>query len=191
MNITKNNFVIVLFIGVLFCITGCSIYPWKTIKFISYPANELESIEISDINENNVEISNFVIDNVFFYFVTNGIEDTMYTTKAPYSINFVFKSYDKNTIVSINSVRLFFDNEQKNIENHSFPLNIKIATQGYMNPIFYSGNFETEYIYNLSKVKEISVIVNVTIKKNNLEMTKDLKASASKKVKRGLVQYRY
>ena len=41
------------------------------------------------------------------------------------------------------------------------------------------------------KINEISVTVNVTINKNGIDITKDLKASAMKKVKRGLFAWRY
>ncbi len=183
-------FLIFVFLSVIF-MSCFSIRPWKTIKFISYPVEKLESFEKKDLNESNDEISNCIIGNVFFYFITNGIEDDMYTTKEPCSINFVFESFDKNTIITINSIMLSFDGKSIPIDNTIFPLTVMIDLKGYVNPNLYSGSFKTGYDYNLSDVKEISVAVNVTVNENGNEVTKNLKANALKLEKKGVMQVRY
>ena len=68
MNITK--FYCVFLFSLL--LTGCSVRPWRTIKFISYPIEKLSEIENFDDIETDCKI-----DNVFFYFVSNGIEDSI------------------------------------------------------------------------------------------------------------------
>lgn len=182
MNITKIC-IIVYFSALL---TGCSICPWKTIKFCSYPIERLAEIE----NFDDIE-SNYKIDDVFFYFVSNGIEDTMYNTKSPHSINFVFESFKKNTVVTINAITITLDGKQVYIENNATPISIIIDFPDYINPKLYSGNYKTDYKYNLNKISEISVIVNVTINSSGTELTKNLTATAVKDIKRGIFQYRF
>lgn len=187
MNTIKMFSIFIMFIF----ITGCYISPWRTIKFISYPAEKLEDFKIEDIRDDNDNLSNSIIDNVFFYFCSNGIEDTVYSTKSPYSINFVFQSFDKNTVITINSIIMKFDGKEEVVEDTAFPFAVTIDFPGYLTPELYSGNYETEYVYDLKKVQEISVTANVTIKKDGIEITKDLKVNAFKDVKMGLFQYIY
>ena len=187
MNITKVCLISIL----LFFTTGCSIYPWKTIKFISYPVEKYVEIKSFDINEKNNLDENCLMENVFFYFVTNGIEDTMYTTKSPFAINFVVSSFEKNTVITINSIMIKFDGKKVMADGETYPIKVLIAYPGYPNPELYFGHYETNYVYELQKINEISVTVNVTINKNGIDITKDLKASAMKKEKRGLFAWRY
>ena len=113
MNITK--FYCVFMFSML--LTGCSVRPWQTIKFMSYPIEKLSEIENFDDIETNCKI-----DNVFFYFISNGIEDSMYASKSPYSLNFVFDSFEKTDLI-INSMQLEFDGEMINLSEDIFPVN--------------------------------------------------------------------
>lgn len=184
MNIIKFCFILIF----PFILSSCSVHPWKTIKFVSCSAEKLTEMERSDIEDMG---SDDIIGNVFFYFVSNGIEDTMYETKPPYSINFVFESFDENTVVTVNTITMEFDGEKVFIEEGLLPLDITIDMHGYLNPELYWGHFKTSYVYNLQKVHEISATVNATINNNEIEVTKDLKATAMKKISRGIFQYRY
>lgn len=186
MNIIKY---ICLIIG-LSLITSCSICPWKTIKFISFPVEEFEDLKRDDISENN-DKSDCTIENVFFYFVSNGIEDSMYCTKAPYSINFIFESFDRNTVITINSILIEFDGRKQLLDSRAFPIDVSIATEGYLNSKLYFGNYETDYVYDIQNVHEISVTVNATILKDGCAITKNLRSKAMRQEKRGVFQYRY
>lgn len=187
MNIIKTNLLFILIVS----LTGCSIYPWKTIKFNSITIQKSDEIMNKNMTDNNVIDSEHVIGNVLFYFVSNGIEDTMYNTEGPYSLNFVFESFEKDTIVKINSIELIFDEKKENILDNTFPIYIKIDFPGYPNKDLYLGNFKTPYVYNLEQVNEISVQVNVSVNDNGTEVTKTLRAKAKKEVKKGILQYRY
>ncbi len=183
MNITKFYYIVIFSFSIL--ITGCSISPWQSIKFISYPVETLSEIENFDKIESNCKI-----ENIFFYFVSNGIEDTMYSTKSPYSLNFVFESFENGSLI-INSIKLEFDGKTKILEEDLFPMNISIDFPNYINTKLYSGNFETDYLYELENVKEIKVFANVTIIGNENVVTKDIMAKAVKRTKRGIFQYRF
>jgi len=181
MNITK--FYCVFLFSML--LTGCSVRPWQTIKFMSYPIEKLSEIENFDDIETDCKI-----DNVFFYFISNGIEDSMYASKSPYSLNFVFESFEKTDLI-INSMQLEFDGEMINLSEDIFPVNLTIDFPNYINSKLYSGSYKTDYLYRLEKVKEIKVVINVTIKNNGKSVTKDIEAIAEKKVKKGIFQYRF
>ena len=177
---SNTKFFYIVIFSVL--MTGCSLCPWQTIKFLSYPIETLSEIENFDEIDSNCKI-----EDVFFYFISNGIEDTMYTTKSPYSLDFVFESYKKETVI-INSVKLEFDGKTIILKEDLFPLNVTIDFPNYVNSNIYSGSYKTDYLYELEKFKEIKVIANVTIFRNGKTITKNIMAVADKKVKRGIIQ---
>lgn len=181
MNIIKYS-CIVLFSVIL---TGCSVCPWKTIKFISFPIETISEIQNFDTVESDCKI-----ENILLYFVSNGIEDSMYSTKSPYSLNFVFESFEQQTLI-INSIRLEFDGKKKILEKDLFPVSLTIDFPNYLNDKLYSGNYKTDYIYELKNVKEIKAILNVTVMNNGNMITKDIVATAERKIKMGLFQYRF
>ncbi|WP_296325797.1 hypothetical protein [Treponema sp. UBA3813] len=183
MSIIKIYFIILL----SFTITSCSIGPWKTTKFCSCSLENRVKTGSIEINSEN---SDCIIGNVFFYFVSNGIEDTMYSTKSPYSISLVFESLQYNTIITINSISMEFDGEKVCVEN-PLPVEVAINQASYPNKESYFGYFETEYAYELQTVRQISVTLNATVTSNGVKITKNLKATAVKEVKKGIVQYRY
>ena len=170
MNIIKFCFILIF----PFVFASCSIHPWKTIKFVSCSTEKRTEMERSDIEDVG---SDDIIGNVFFYFVSNGIEDTMYETKPPYSINFVFESFDENTVVTVNKIMMV----KRSLIEEGMPLDITIDMHGYPNPELYWGRFKTSYVCDLQKIHKISATVNATINNNGIEVTKDLKATAMKK----------
>ncbi len=159
MNITKI-YCVFLFSMLL---TGCSVRPWQTINFISYPIEKLSEIENFDDIETDCKIDN-----------------SMYVSKSPYSLNLVFESFEKRDLI-INSMQLDFDGERINLNEDLFPVNLTIDFPNYINSKLYSGSYKTDYLYRLEKVKKIKVTINVTIKNNGKSVTKDIEAIAEKK----------
>ncbi len=186
--------IICIFISML---NRCSVLPWKTIQFISCK----EHIKLqtkSGFDQLTEQYSDSECNGVFMYTVSNGFEDTMYSTKEPYAFTFVFYHYDTDITIRIKSLTIINDNNEQLPVTLKFPVEIStdyfinykdLSLSDFIKSDYLTGHIKTDYIYKLKECKNLSIEMEIEVNNNGKKETKVLKQKLSRQQKTGVFQY--